>query len=151
MVGALIRREDGRYLVLQRSAQKDFGAGAWECVTGRVDQGESFTQALLREVREELEVDIVPEYIVGTMHFYRGEQIPEKEMLGIVYACSIKDPEAIKPGVEHAAYRWLSPAEAFDLFPADHWLGHILRKAETARQLLPDEWLAINREHGFEI
>ena len=42
MVGALVwRRSDGKYLLLQRSAQKDFAAGQWECVTGRVEQGES--------------------------------------------------------------------------------------------------------------
>ncbi|NJN55210.1 MAG: hypothetical protein HC804_10900, partial [Anaerolineae bacterium] len=29
------------YLLLCRADSKDFGAGSWECVTGRVDQGES--------------------------------------------------------------------------------------------------------------
>ena len=39
MVGALLRRDvDGKYLVLKRVADKDFSGGAWECITGRVDQ-----------------------------------------------------------------------------------------------------------------
>ena len=42
--------ETDRYLLLRRSAEKDYAAGVWECVTGRVDQGEGFEDALLREV-----------------------------------------------------------------------------------------------------
>ena len=38
-VGALVRRpSDGRYLILRRSSAKDFAAGIWECITGRVDR-----------------------------------------------------------------------------------------------------------------
>jgi 8-oxo-dGTP diphosphatase len=48
-IGALIwSPKVKRYLLLRRSAQRDYGAGAWECVTGRVDQGEGFEQALHR-------------------------------------------------------------------------------------------------------
>ena len=48
MVGALIwRQTDGRYLLLQRAATKDFAAGQWECVTGRLEQGERFEQNLV--------------------------------------------------------------------------------------------------------
>ncbi|HEX6387601.1 MAG TPA: NUDIX domain-containing protein, partial [Anaerolineae bacterium] len=39
-----------QYLLLKRSPAKDYGAGTWECVTGRVDQGEGFEDALRREV-----------------------------------------------------------------------------------------------------
>jgi 8-oxo-dGTP pyrophosphatase MutT (NUDIX family) len=45
MVGALIwRHTDGKYLLLQRSAARDVAAGQWECVTGRLEQGERFLQ-----------------------------------------------------------------------------------------------------------
>lgn len=55
MVGALLRRpSDGKYLVLKRSEDKDFAMGSWECVTGRVDQGEGFSEAVLGGVFEEL-------------------------------------------------------------------------------------------------
>ena len=67
MVGVLVwRQTDGKYLLLQRSAAKDFAAGEWECVTGRLEQGESFVQAGPREAFEELGLDVHVEFILGT-------------------------------------------------------------------------------------
>jgi hypothetical protein len=38
-VGALVWcASTQKYLVLKRSADKDFGGGAWECVTGQVKE-----------------------------------------------------------------------------------------------------------------
>ena len=85
--------ETEQYLLLRRSAQKDFAPGAWECVTGRVDQGEGFEDALRREVREELGVDVQIEHILGTTHFYRGNPTPEKELVGVIYLCSLSRPQ----------------------------------------------------------
>jgi 8-oxo-dGTP diphosphatase len=87
---ALVREvENGRYLLLQRASTKDVGAGTWECVTGRVDQGESFEEALYREAQEEIGTTLQIEFILGTTHFFRGPSIPENELLGIAYACTI--------------------------------------------------------------
>ena len=72
-IAALIRSpETGQYLLMRRSEHKDYAPGVWECVTGRVDQGEGFEAALRREVREELGVEVQVEHILGTTHFYRG-------------------------------------------------------------------------------
>lgn len=152
MVGALVRRpSDGRYLVLRRSEEKDFAGGEWECVTGRVDQGESFTDAVHREVYEELGVGVQLEFIVGTVHFYRGEATPENEMLGIQYCCSIDEPEAIRHSWEHAEHRWITPKEAETLLSEAHWLGRIIRRAEAIRAFSSPELLAFHGEQGFEI
>jgi 8-oxo-dGTP diphosphatase len=129
MVGALVRRSsDGRYLVLRRSEDKDFAGGEWECVTGRVDQGESFSDAVHREVDEELGVEVQIEFIVGTVHFYRGEATPENEIVGVQCCCSVENPAAIRQSWEHAEHRWITPQEAEALFPGTHWLGEIIRR-----------------------
>lgn len=152
MVGALVRRpSDGRYLVLRRSEGKDFAAGEWECVTGRVDQGESFSEAVRREVYEELGVEAQVEFIVGTTHFYRGAVRPENEIVGVQYCCSIETPEAISKSWEHAQYRWVTAEEAEASLPATHWLGKTIRRAEAVRALLPSELLDFYAAHGFEL
>jgi len=151
-VGALLWCPfDGKYLVLKRSGEKDFASGAWECVTGRVDQGEGFTDAVRREVYEELGVSAQIDFIVGTMHFYRGEARPENEMVGVQYCCSIEDPKAIRVSAEHSEYRWITAEEAEALFPEGHWLGKVIRRAEAIRALLPSELLEYYRVQGFEL
>src|SRR5512143_2316647 len=92
----------GQYLLLLRSEEKDFGRGIWECVTGQVDQGEGFEDALYREVREALGVQVQIEHILGTTHFYRGAPDPDKELVGVVYLCSIPDTSSIHISAEHS-------------------------------------------------
>lgn len=138
MVSALIRRaSDGRYLMLRRSADKDFGAGTWECVTGRVDQGESFAEAVHREVREELGLSVKIEYIIGTVHMYRGTRLAENEMLGVQYCCAIGESPLLTVSWEHAEHRWVTAEEATALLPEAHWLLGVIRHAEAIRALAP--------------
>ena len=149
MIGALIRDSNsGKYLVLRRSAQKDIGAGEWECVTGRVDQGEGYPEALYREVMEELGVGVQIDFILRTEHFYRGEQKPENEMVGVLYHCSIDHPDAIQTSWEHAEARWVTLDEAGKLLPERHWLIGLIRRAEEMRALIPAELLAYYRQTG---
>jgi 8-oxo-dGTP diphosphatase len=120
MVGALVwRQTDGKYLVLQRSADKDFAAGQWECVTGRLEQGESFAQAVHREVFEELGLDVHIECILGTTHFYRGAALPEYEMIGVHYGCSVPDAVHMQLSDEHCASQWMTAEQVQTLLPTD--------------------------------
>ena len=151
-VGSLVRRpSDGIYLLLRRTEEKDFAAGAWECVTGRVDQGESFTDAVLREVREELGVSAGIDFILGTMHFYRGDTRPESELVGVHYCCSVEDAEGIRLDWEHSEHRWVTARETGELLPEVHWLLRMIERADLVRALLPAELVAYYREQSPEI
>lgn len=152
MVGALLRRpSDGKYLVLRRSEEKDFGGGEWECVTGRVDQGESFGEALLREVREEIGIEAQPEFILGTTHFFRGEETAENEMLGVLYCCAPVGTSAPTPSWEHAQLRWVSATEVAAVLQEGHWLRDAIERAEGLRALQPQALLDFYRQYGFEV
>jgi 8-oxo-dGTP diphosphatase len=151
-VGALIwRPSDGRYLLLRRSADKDFAAGWWECVTGRVDHGESITQALHREVAEELGVQVQTDFLIGTFRFYRGPEDPEYEMIGLHFCCSCNEADDVTLSWEHSEYRWAAAAEADRILPPDHWLHPVIARAETLRALMPSDLLHYNRNTGFEL
>lgn len=129
-IAALIRHpDDGRYLLLRRSSGKDYGPGAWESVTGRVDQGESFSDALHREVLEEVGLRVRLDHIVGTTHFYRGAPTPDNELLGVIFACTAVDPQALRTSAEHDDHRWLTAAEIEAQFPADFWLRRAIERA----------------------
>jgi 8-oxo-dGTP diphosphatase len=114
---------DGKYLLLQRSESKDFGGGAWECVTGRVDQGD----------------------------FYRGPATPENELVGVQFCCSLVDPALIRISAEHSVYRWVTAAEAEGLLPAGHWLRRAIRRAEAIRALSPSALLTFYAVEGLEV
>jgi len=128
-----------RYLLLRRSEDKDFGGGAWECVTGRVDQGEGFAEAARREVREELGTEAQVDSLLGVMHFYRGEATPGNELVGVYFACSVEEPGPIRLSWEHSEARWVTAEEAYDLLPTAHWLAESIRRAETMRSVLSPE------------
>lgn len=149
MIGALLwHAADDTYLVLRRSAEKDFAGGFWECITGRVDQGEGFVEALHREVYEELGVEVQIDFVVGMVHLYRGEAIPQNEMIGVQFCCSLETPAAIEPSWEHSEYRWITADEAEELFPEGYWLKDTIRRAARIRALMPEELLDYYRSEG---
>jgi ADP-ribose pyrophosphatase YjhB (NUDIX family) len=159
-IGALIwDPEKDNYLLLRRSSEKDFAPESWECVTGRVDQGEGFERALHREVREEIGLEVHPLFLVGTTHFYRGEPQPENELVGLVYCCSLEDEtfnkKEIRLSAEHAEYRWVTAIEARGILdvnnPTERWLRRVIERAEVTLNNLPSELIDLHRRQGFEM
>jgi 8-oxo-dGTP diphosphatase len=139
------------YLVLRRSARRDAGGGEWECVTGRVDQGESFEAAVKREVREELGVEITLDFIIGTSHFYRGAALPENELLAVRYACTVANRDSVIISDEHDAHHWMTVDEVYAFLPSDHWLIKTIQRTEVMRRLLPPELLTLYHAEGFNL
>jgi 8-oxo-dGTP diphosphatase len=61
VAAAVIVRDDGRFLLAQRPAGKVY-AGYWEFPGGKVENGESASHALKRELHEELGIDVERAY-----------------------------------------------------------------------------------------
>jgi 8-oxo-dGTP diphosphatase len=66
VVAAALFDDDGRVLIAERPAGKHM-AGWWEFPGGKVAAGESDTQALIRELREELGVEARPIAAIMTL------------------------------------------------------------------------------------
>ena len=110
--GAIVR--DARVLVCQRSAET-FPANVWELHGGKVEPGETDEAALVRELREELAIDVVVGKGLGASVFDYGR----KEVELVAYEARIVSGEPQK--LEHQALRWLGPDElrGLDWAPAD--------------------------------
>jgi 8-oxo-dGTP diphosphatase len=150
-IAALVwQPQSQKYLLLRRAGSKDFGAGSWDCVTGRVDQGESFAEAFFREVQEELGVAATIEFFISTTHFYRGTPSPENELLGIVCCCTLAEPGAIQISAEHDDFKWLTAVEIAEFLPANHWLHPVIARAELMHRDLPESIKYDFRKNGLD-
>ena len=117
VVGAIIKEGD-RYLVGQRAANKAQG-GLWEFMGGKIEPGETPEQALARECREELALEIENEHIIDSVvHEY-----PEKTIRLTLIECMPK-PGSVPKALEHQQIRWVTRSEmdALDFAPADREL-----------------------------
>ncbi|MGH3933558.1 MAG: NUDIX domain-containing protein [Pseudonocardiaceae bacterium] len=94
----------GRVLAQQR-AYPPATAGRWELPGGRVEHEEGAREALIRECREELAVEIVPGERLGP-----DVSLPGGFLLR-VFAARLADPTARPVPVEHTALRWVDVTE----------------------------------------
>ena len=60
IVSIWIKNSEGKFLISKRSAEKRVSPSTWECTGGAVDTGESTLDAAVREVKEELGIDLDP-------------------------------------------------------------------------------------------
>ncbi|GHG27766.1 (deoxy)nucleoside triphosphate pyrophosphohydrolase [Streptomyces zaomyceticus] len=101
VAGALYDR--GRLLAARRSAPVEL-AGRWELPGGKLEPGESPEEALIRELREELGVEVEP-----------GERIPGEWPLKPGYVLRVWTARLLsgepRPLEDHDALRWLSRSE----------------------------------------
>lgn len=70
-VNLIITNEENKILLVRRSDNKEVEQGMWSIPGGRVEKNEAFEDALLREIREELGVDIL-EYAYFKSYFIGG-------------------------------------------------------------------------------
>ena len=55
---AIVQDAEGKYLIIQRSLDKKWAPGQWEVPGGGVLAGETSAEAVVREVREEVGLDV---------------------------------------------------------------------------------------------
>ena len=67
VVAAIIIKDD-KYFIAQRNRNKHMGL-SWEFPGGKVEKGETFEKALKREIREELNIEILIKNKLGEENF----------------------------------------------------------------------------------
>ncbi len=109
---AIILDADGSVLVAQRSHAMSL-PGKWEFPGGKLEPGESAENCLVREIREELDIQIrVIDRLEPNIHSYATTTIRL-----IPFTCRIVSGEIRLR--EHRSFRWLRPGELLAL----DWAG----------------------------
>ena len=111
VVCAIIERGGG-FLVARRPEKKCFGS-CWEFPGGKVHEGESETEALHREIAEELGTAVrILERLTSRFHAYA-----DFSLTLVPFRCVLSGPEP-RP-IEHRELRWITIGEAAEYdFPA---------------------------------
>ena len=113
VVAALIW-DNEKFMICQRTAHKARGL-LWEFVGGKVEQGESKEQALIRECKEELNVLLsVGDVFMDVVHEY-----PDITVHLTLFNATIFDGEPQK--LEHNDIQWITPSEIlnYEFCPVD--------------------------------
>ena len=112
VVAAIIKNNDKIF-----ATQRGYGEfkDGWEFPGGKVEEGETNEQALVREIQEELDATICVDKYVDTIEY----DYPTFHLSMACYMCSIKSGDLMLK--EHEAARWLTKEElnSVDWLPAD--------------------------------
>ena len=113
VVAALIWQGD-KFMICQRPAHKARGL-LWEFVGGKVEQGETKEDALIRECKEELNILLsVGDVFMDVIHEY-----PDLTVHLTLFNATIAEGEPQK--LEHNDIQWITPNEIpnYEFCPAD--------------------------------
>ncbi len=105
-------------LIAKRASSRKLYPGLWECGGGQVDPGESFEDAVKRQLKEELGVVAKPVEVLSTYAI----ETPEGKIPGIKIICMFEDyvdKKGPRISEEHAECRWqpVSKLEGFEFIP----------------------------------
>jgi len=113
VVCGIIFKED-KILLCRRKAEKSLG-GYWEFPGGKVEPNESESDALIRELKEELAMQVeIDKHFKTIIHQYENVQI---EL--IAYGCKFIQADFVL--IDHDEIQWVEKTKllSFNLAPAD--------------------------------
>lgn len=125
-VAAAIIIDGGKIFATQRG-YGEFKDG-WEFPGGKIEQGETPKQALVREIREELDTEIEVGELFDTVEY----DYPDFHLILHCFLCTVKSGELVLK--EHEAAKWL-PKDSLDSvewLPADVGLIEKLQESFDA-------------------
>jgi len=107
---------DGRVLIAQRPAGKPM-AGLWEFPGGKIESGERPEQTLIRELKEELGIDVSEDCLAPLT--FASHLYPDFHLLMPLYVC--RRWEGTVTALEAPQLAWVKPNKLrdYDMPPAD--------------------------------
>lgn len=112
VVAAIIRHGDKVF-----ATQRGYGEfeGGWEFPGGKMEPGETPPQALIREIKEELDTEIEVGELIETVEY----DYPKFHLTMHCFICTVKSGHLVLK--EHEAAKWLTKdtLDSVDWLPAD--------------------------------
>ena len=123
VVAAVIKNSEGKVLIGKRNFKKALG-GFWEFPGGKIEPGETREEAIVREIKEELCIDIKADKYLSEKEFV----YPSRTINLIAISCTHLSGN-IK-ATEHEDLKWVSKEELnnFEFAPADYFIVDKLKE-----------------------
>jgi 8-oxo-dGTP pyrophosphatase MutT (NUDIX family) len=123
-VTGIVTDQEGRILLVE-----DISTGWWALPGGAIDPDERPADAIVREMREELGVEVEPTAVLGvlggpelTVEYGNGDRV---QYVTTVFACRVISGELMADGEELAQFRFAAPNEQAEMLVAP-WVRHAL-------------------------
>ena len=117
--GVLIK--NNKVLIVQRNQNEKVFPGLWELPSGKKENLETADQALIREIKEEINLNVDPIFPFNVFNY----QIEKKDIINDTtqinfFVKAIDDISKIKLSQEHQKYEWikLNELKQYDISPA---------------------------------
>lgn len=127
VVAAVIKAENGNGEPIIFATQRGYGdfKGGWEFPGGKIEEGESPQEALVREIREELETEIAVGELIDTIEY----DYPTFHLSMDCFWAEIVSGDLVLK--EHEAAKWLKKDEldSVEWLPADITLVDTIKTA----------------------
>lgn len=126
-VSAAVIAKEGKILATQRG----YGEfeGGWEFPGGKIEADETAEEAIVREIKEELDADIAVEKLLYTVEY----DYPTFHLHMPCFLCTLKNDHIVL--LEHHAARWLDAEhiDEVDWLPADLGIIQALKDSGIAK------------------
>lgn len=140
-IKAVIVNQKKEALILKRSDKEEFNKGAYDLVGGYMREGESFEEALLREIKEETGLtEVSIESILRAKEFPRDhEKFDKIKALRFIVKYSGENDKVKLNEEEHESFEWLSFDEAVKAFSDEGFEGEKKESLLVAKNYLERE------------
>lgn len=124
VVRAIIKDSEDNILILKRAPDSRSNPRCWELPGGKVEPGESFDHAMIREIKEETNLNISLRKAVGIAQ----QDLPHIHSVHVIMTVNV-DSGDLKISDEHTDYRWASLEEIKSL-PLSNWFESFLQEKD---------------------
>ena len=122
----LIEKE-GKFLLIKRPSTESNYPDLWAFTGGRLEFGETLSQALTREVREETGLELTDEVAFLDSYFFSSKSNPNKGTLGIAVLVRCKDGDLVP--FEYEEYAWISNLEELKCYEHIRGIEYHMKRA----------------------
>lgn len=124
---------DGSLLIVKRCESDNFLPGVWEFPGGGVEAGEAVKDALVRELKEEINVDVSAENmrLIGISEEFT-KQKESKHDIQFNYEIELNEKPIISLSSEHTKFDWIYKCDE----RIDDFLRDILKQSDSCKKWL---------------